>query len=151
MAAINVSQTKNIQNAINNIKEHFKLFKSKDNTSSEGYYEVGSVKLLQLQYWVEIKLLNTLLHDKWGPMTDAIEGSIDKNIKMLVVVWELVQDNVVRMVSSAQLSQVTMFHGLSGAETIIMVWVGATALGEQVQTTLMLLIIRKHQTRVNEV
>ena len=28
----------------NNIKEHFKLFKSKDNTSSEGYYEVGSVK-----------------------------------------------------------------------------------------------------------
>ena len=44
MAAINVSQTKNIQNAINNIKEHFKLFKSKDNTSSEGYYEVGSVK-----------------------------------------------------------------------------------------------------------
>ena len=102
MAAINVSQTKNIQNAINNIKEHFKLFKSKDNTSSEGYYDVGSVKLLQLQCWVEIKLLNTLLHDKWGPMTDAIEGSIDKNIKMLVVVWELVQDNVVRMVSSAQ-------------------------------------------------
>ena len=44
MAAINVSQTKNIQNAINNIKEHFKLFKSKDNTSSEGYYEVVSVK-----------------------------------------------------------------------------------------------------------
>ena len=44
-----------------------------------------------------------------------------------------------------------MFHGLSGAETIIMVWVGATALGEQVQTTPMLLIIRKHQTRVNEI